>query len=223
MAWVLKFSIFSFLLITLSATPTSERHARRYMIVWNVGQGQWVTSVEEFTCRHFDVGGERFPWEKIAHLCRDKKNLIYLSHWDWDHIGGLARWPSSWETCVALRPQGTSSPGKMKILSAFSTCGNKMDLPYWQGLMTLKKSKKLDTNAASQVVSYRGFLFPGDSPLKAEKIWQNLSWISSTRVLILGHHGSRTSTSEELLLHLPTLQRQSRQLAGSDTNTRTTK
>jgi competence protein ComEC len=179
-------------------------------VIWNIGQGQWVTSIEDSTCRHFDVGGERFPWAKISKLCRDKRNKVYLSHWDWDHIGGLAKWPSSWDTCIAMRPQGTSSPGKMKLLEKFSDCPEKPDLPIWRGPTLFKKSRKskneIDTNAASQVVTFKRFLLPGDSPVKAEKVWQSLPWITNSKVLVLGHHGSRTSTSEELLDHLPHLQ-----------------
>ncbi|WP_413557617.1 ComEC/Rec2 family competence protein [Bdellovibrio sp. HCB209] len=200
MAWIVRFSIFSFLLVTFSATPTTEKFARKYMIVWNVGQGQWVTSVEEFSCRHFDVGGERFPWKKIATLCRDKKNFIYLSHWDWDHIGGLARWPSSWDTCIAMPPLGQSSAGKMKMLARFAKCEDTR-IKKWKEINPpqLGKRKRPDTNALSQVVQYKGVLFTGDSPVKAESEWSNQEWVPSSRVLILGHHGSRTSTSEHLL------------------------
>lgn len=209
MEWVLRFSLFSFLLITFSATPLGNKSVFSYLVIWNVGQGQWVTSIDDTTCRHFDVGGERFPWAKIAKLCRDKTNKIYLSHWDWDHIGALAKWPSSWESCLAMRPQGTSSPGKMRLLEKFSECTEELDIPHWQGITVFKKSKKserkTDTNAASQITSFKRFLFPGDSPVKAERLWQNLSWVRNTQVLVLGHHGSRTSTSDELLLHLPHL------------------
>ena len=29
-------------------------------IIWNSGQGQWVTQVTNETCTHFDFGGEVF-------------------------------------------------------------------------------------------------------------------------------------------------------------------
>ncbi|WP_413574996.1 ComEC/Rec2 family competence protein [Bdellovibrio sp. HCB290] len=223
MGKVLIFSCISFLLILLSATPISQKNDRSYVIVWNVGQGQWVTAVEENTCRHFDVGGERFPWQKIAKLCRGKKNFIYLSHWDWDHIGALSRWPSSWDTCIALRPQGRSSPGKMKMLSNFADCKMPPQVSFWQApepsasiidlepLRNRKRNKpkrhreRKDSNGLSQVIRYRDFLFPGDSPLAAEMTWMNLPWVTSSRVLVLGHHGSRTSTSQELLARLPSV------------------
>ncbi|WP_413584632.1 ComEC/Rec2 family competence protein [Bdellovibrio sp. HCB274] len=97
----------------------------------------------------------------------------------------------------------------MKLLEKFSDCQEALDVPHWQGLTVFKKSRKAkpkaDTNAASQVVAFKRFLFPGDSPIKAESLWQGLPWVTNARVLVLGHHGSRTSTSEELLDHLPVL------------------
>jgi competence protein ComEC len=204
--WVLRFSICSFLLITFSATPVANKSVFSYVVIWNIGQGQWVTAVENFTCRHFDVGGEKFPWRKIARLCRDKHNEIYLSHWDWDHIGALAKWPKSWESCIALRPQGSSSAGKMKMLAGFKDCNDKLDVPLWRSTHVTKKRKgKIDSNALSQVVKYRDFLLPGDSPIAEEKFWMAMPWVSSARILILGHHGSRTSTSDELLSRIPSL------------------
>ncbi|UYL07618.1 hydrolase [Bdellovibrio sp. SKB1291214] len=185
-----------------------------YVVIWNVGQGQWITSVENCTCRHFDVGGEKFPWKKVGKLCRDKDNLIYLSHWDWDHIGALSRWPKSWQSCLALRPQGVSSAKKMKMLAEFKDCKTDINLPMWRGLKennalnlrnTQKNLGKSDSNALSQVLRFGEFLFPGDSPIASEKSWMELPWIAGVRVLILGHHGSRTSTSEELLQRMPRL------------------
>lgn len=236
MDWLLKFSVCSFLLITFSATPLANKSTFSYVVIWNVGQGQWVTAVENFKCRHFDVGGERFPWKKVSALCRDKQNEIYLSHWDWDHIGALARWPKSWQSCIALRPQGLSSPGKMKMLSRFQDCATKTSLPVWRHsdfsimlsnddiektessktkrkrrkpaasqLLTSKPANKVGSNELSQVIRFGDFLFPGDSPVSAEKSWSQMPWVSSARILVLGHHGSRTSTSEELLERIPDL------------------
>ena len=48
---------------------------------------------------------------------------------------------------------------------------------------------------------------PGDSPIQLEKLWAtDFKSITLTRILILGHHGSRTSTGKDLLAHLPQLQ-----------------
>jgi competence protein ComEC len=48
-------------------------------------------------------------------------------------------------------------------------------------------------------------LIPGDSTAPQEKIWSYHGNMQKTGFLLLGHHGSRTSTSEELLSQLPHL------------------
>lgn len=184
-------------LIFLSASPLKNQSFRHLLVVWNTGQGQWVSVINPNDCLHFDVGGEIFPWKKLADLCGKKENKLFLSHWDWDHIGALAKWPP-WPTCLALSPIGTSSPRKMNLLKKFKLC-QESDVPHW----TPALSK--DSNSESHVVSYERFLIPGDSPKTQERIWKNQSWVSQSQVLILGHHGSRTSTSNELLERLPHL------------------
>ncbi|MGE5086515.1 MAG: hydrolase, partial [Bacillota bacterium] len=109
-------------LISFSATPLLERENRSYLVVWNIGQGQWVTAINDSTCFHFDTGGEFFPWKKLKKYCGDQKNQISLSHWDNDHINGLKSWPHNWNTCLAIRPLGRSSQKKAQLLSRFSDC-----------------------------------------------------------------------------------------------------
>lgn len=62
------------------------------------------------------------------------------------------------------------------------------------------------SNDSSQIVYSKTFqtLIPGDSTKKQEKIWR-FKTPSTAQGLILGHHGSRTSTSKELLQTLPNL------------------
>jgi competence protein ComEC len=193
-----------FLLITLSATPCREVSNKNYVVIWNTGQGQWITSITNETCLHFDVGGEHFPWQKISYQCRHKENHIYLSHWDWDHIGGLSHWPH-WPTCMALEPLGKTTTSKFKLIKKIKHCSTKKpdsqnSLWTWSSQQDLK-----DTNSLSHVSRYHDFLIPGDSPKAQELIWMHQPWISQSKILILGHHGSHTSTSKELLLHLPQL------------------
>lgn len=198
-----KLFIATVLLISLSASPLRRDFLQNFMIIWNVGQGQWVTALNEDKCLHFDTGGEFFPWKKLKDICKSKENKIFLSHWDWDHIGGLSRWPSSWLACIALAPSGKSSKHKMKILEQFKDCEQtEKAVQQWspENAKTLK-----DTNSTSHVVRYSSFLMPGDSPKTQERIWKELYWISDAKLLVLGHHGSRTSTSAELLQRMPHL------------------
>ena len=89
--FVLSFSLF-ILVILLPVTIPGD--VSRQLIVWNVGQGQWVTLIDRSECWHFDTGGEIAPWDGLIELCATRLNRIFLSHWDKDHISfanGLAR------------------------------------------------------------------------------------------------------------------------------------
>ena len=63
------------------------------------------------------------------------------------------------------------------------------------------KMNKKNLNDSSQVVYLKKWkiLIPGDSTIKAEKIWTKNKIIENANLLILGHHGSQTSTSNLLL------------------------
>lgn len=195
-----------FTIVTLSASLTRHLPSGSYFVVWNVGQGQWTTAISARYCLHFDMGGEFFPWKKIISRCKEKQNILFISHWDWDHIGALAgispqRHPLS-HLCIALPPSGRSSKKKMNLINTWAPCAPqawKENIKIWTP--TLSAS----SNARSHVILFRKILLPGDSPKTQEKIWRHQPWTSQSRILVLGHHGSQTSTSEELLETLPQL------------------
>ena len=68
-----------------------------------------------------------------------------------------------------------------------------------------KKSKK-NPNELSKVFTWnKKVLLPGDSLAKNELYWSKKLAKMKIEVLILGHHGSATSTSNRLLKKLPLL------------------
>lgn len=97
-------------------------------------------------------------------------------------------------------------PTKIKVeLKLIPKCDNK-NLTHklvYAGKSDLKN--KLQKNQSSLVVYSikHQVLIPGDSPKSEEKKWN--SEIYSSRILILGHHGSKTSTSKMLLDSLKNL------------------
>ncbi len=197
--------VFFFLLVSLSASPLSwETRPQNYFVVWNIGQGQWTTFIQNEDCLHFDTGGEKFPWQKLRQQCARKKNQVFLSHWDWDHIGAMKNKNKlSSEVCLARRPLGETSLHKQQILPA--PCRESFK-PEWEWQPHLpgpgEAKAKANANDLSQIFLTHGFLIPGDSTQKEEKIWATALPQTSVRVLVLGHHGSRTSTSDFLLDHL---------------------
>jgi competence protein ComEC len=200
----MNFCIAIFLIIMLSASPLKNNVLRNFTIVWNVGQGQWVTALLGNECLHFDAGGEFFPWKKISRVCSRKSNKLFLSHWDWDHIGALSHWPK-WPSCIALHPLGQTTKRKSEILGSIPDCSSPTGHHMVAPMVWTPSSDAEESNAKSHVVLFKNFLMPGDSPKEQELHWKNQSWILHTRILVLGHHGSHTSTSPQLLSQLPHL------------------
>lgn len=185
----------------LLIVATSQRLAleeRRLLVIWNVGQGQWVTISDESGCWHFDVGGEFAPWQQLMNLCRARKNFFSFSHWDWDHIGLVGRARNFLpDHCLLLPPHGSTNPRKAKLMSNIKACQEQAPFTFWNG-----PSQKT-ANASSRVILWRSVLLPGDSSRDQEKNWiKEMRGAAQARILLLGHHGSATSTGKELLRNL---------------------
>jgi competence protein ComEC len=195
-----------FLLIQTSVF--SEARADK-LFVWNIGQGLWTTVSKTNSCLHFDMGGEFTPkLEYLASECAQKTNYIYFSHWDWDHIRFSMVAPRLFQRlCIAKFPGGPH-PNKASPVDLLKAC--KEDLPD-KNVSELTQTHGVfqDTNSESRVyilkTSRSDIVFPGDSPAKEEKIWDRRVKLAGVKILVLGHHGSRTATSRDLLHHLPNL------------------
>lgn len=189
-----------FLLVFLIGSMGSLEYLPE-LIVWNVGQGQWVTIIDDQACWHLDMGGEFAPWAEIAKLCRRRPNRISLSHWDNDHIGFTRKARGQLpDLCVLNAPLGPASPRKQELIAPLPLCEGPSPWTQW-GNLTGKTA-----NAKSWVVQTHGVLAPGDSPRDQERVWiHHMGDLAAVNILILGHHGSRTSTSRELLNSLPKL------------------
>lgn len=192
--------------LSLARAPgTTDR-----FVVWDIGQGQWVTHVMTDECVHYDIGGElgTFPRIKKSFMnsCGQKKNYVLLSHWDFDHYINLISVAQNVSNiCWLQQPTVTKRNRSIEKILALKvpicTENPKIEISQW-----IPESGK-NTNDSSIVNWDHGFLMEGDSPVKKEKVWNHqLKQIERTKVLILGHHGSRTSTSSELLQNLPHLQ-----------------
>lgn len=189
----------------LSSDTNFKNDLGEYFIVWNVGQGLWQTWVTSTSCFHFDMGGEFSPLSRIRQTCGKKINQVVYSHWDWDHINQTQKARRVIPNlCVALSPSGPSNERKQKFINVpkcrVSTIQRTqfydLEDPLSQRIAT-KKSPNFLSRVA--IVDHR-VLMTGDSTSGAEKIWSaKISDINSIKILILGHHGSRTSTSQRLL------------------------
>lgn len=196
----LKFLLFMF--VGLIPCHLRAPSSLSELIIWNVGQGQWATLKTSSACWHFDAGGEFNPILNVKKSCSEKENYLALSHYDWDHISfarSLARaFP---RVCLWGRPRGFISAFKQRHLAGLALCQKE---PALKPQLIDAGAEGNGSNDLSRVFTMNGFLFPGDSTKKQEIRWsQNLPTPISG--LLLGHHGSRTSSSNDLLDHLPNL------------------
>ena len=87
------FAIISFNILFFKCSLAMTPPHLNYFVVWNIGQGQWVTHISNDTCKHFDVGGEFNTFSKVRpyfiQYCSQKLNELFLTHWDYDHILNL--------------------------------------------------------------------------------------------------------------------------------------
>lgn len=206
---------------------TRQSFGATELAIWNVGQGQWATLIEKKSCYHFDIGGEYAPWSKIRASCRHKNNFALFSHWDWDHVGLVRRAARNLTGfCILSPPAGPSSPKARSLFDGIPICDSGPNLrlsgvfeispaiePVFDSVFeatnnrSLRSRDRAPKNAASRIFEVRSFLLlPGDSPTTQERLWlKRLRSPRSLRFLVLGHHGSRTSTSPELLAKMPGL------------------
>ena len=184
-----------------------ENFEEDQLVVWNMGQGQMVTYVSDKYCHHFDMGGERFPEKKIFKLCRYRKNRVYYTHWDQDHINFSDKakriFPS---LCRVVLPQQSlpKSFKKRRKIQRVPPCRvqnhHSIKELHWLG-----KVQPENSNESSRVFVVKNrVLIPGDSNHRMEKYWSPLIK-DPIQVLIAGHHGSASSTSNKLLNNLPHL------------------
>lgn len=194
------------LLYPISLSRDMQMHSE--LVVWNVGQGQFVTYAQNDMCLHFDMGGEQMNSRQLRELCHNKINEVYLSHWDWDHIGLITRVQKILPNlCIRLRPLMRPRSHKVKMLDQIADCqipAGKI-VASWSPNLHLNWSPRTSNDFSHVQVLLHRFLIPGDSPKKEEMQWSHRIAGRNIRVLILGHHGSRTSTSQKLLQSLPHL------------------
>lgn len=205
---ILRILAMSFTLICLNSQRLHPNQ-REAVILWNVGQGQWVTWIKGTKCAHFDMGGEHAPFKPVQELCQRRQNPVTISHWDYDHLNLVSRFKRTvYNHCYTKIPLGNPSPRKQKIFSTWQPC-KPITLNNHLILFPLSKDPLSQTsNGLSRVALIKGrVLLPGDSTRHEEKLWAPRLRKHPVSDLILGHHGSLTSTSDFVLNALPHLKR----------------
>ena len=197
------------LLFILILKPSDLQHLdfKDEWVVWNIGQGQWATHIANDACLHYDVGGEiSYAFElrrQIQKLCFHRENRVSISHWDFDHyslLTLLVKWVP--HVCWIDHPIWPADKKLVMNIKSLQIplCSENTTIHLWRP--RFYKS----TNESSSVVIDHAVLIPGDSPMTKEKEWViYFKHLQSVDTLILGHHGSRTSTGDPLLKRLTRL------------------
>ena len=190
------------LLFAVLARIETYRPEPPHLFVWNTGQGQWLTLAAGKTCQHVDMGGQKAPWNKIRSLCAHRKNQLWITHWDKDHYGHIDRFLNRVDRNLCLAG-GPSLPFLLPRKYRLPKClKNTKD----SQIQTLFKPDKKDPlrskNDRSYVYLIKGqILVPGDATRGSEQRWASkVKGLPLT--LIVGHHGSKTSSSTWLLKNL---------------------
>lgn len=210
-----KSSLCFFFMLILKLSVAQTPLYENIWVVWNIGQGQWVTHITTDSCQHFDFGGEpgRFhPLKsKLLKTCGQKNNILYLSHWDVDHYLHLFELSRSLPM-VCWQQQPVLAPQEKLALQA-----KKLPLPWCPQSWTSQPQpilwrpstfdqSALSKNESSLVLLEQNVLLPGDSPTKMENKWiSEIAALEKTKFLVLGHHGSQSSTGTKLLKALKNL------------------
>lgn len=176
-----------------------------YFIVWNVGQGLWQSYITPTKCYHFDLGGEQAPWKLIRSFCKGKHNIVRISHWDLDHYGFFKAFHRQFKTICFSHLDIPKKKIKFKwLLKRQKLCLQPyLTLTSWRpNLKQHNYAHKHGSNAFSEVLLFKDILMTGDSPKEIEAHWMREIPLKGVQKLIVGHHGSNTSTSEKLLRSL---------------------
>ncbi len=193
--------LLSFLKMNFAQAPGNENK----WVLWNVGQGLWATHIRPFTCNHYDFGGEIGSFkrirEKLLANCAYKQNRLNLSHWHADHFVNLGYLIKAVpDICWESRPLFTPQTVSVRKILAYRIRKCEADDFYNQSWAPLNFKS---VNESSSIFFDENVLLPGDSPKAQEKYWlKDLKNLEQTRVLVLGHHGSYTSSSRELIQKL---------------------
>lgn len=198
----MKLVVFIFLVCFFKMTLATAPDHTDYFVIRYVGQGLWTTHIQNDICEHYDFGGEIFMTaqlkKKFISQCFSKLNILHLSHADWDHFAFLELIVHhSKKVCWGTRP-----PEPLKK--------EPHGIPYCDqdaNQILFYDSNSRNKNDRSVVQLVNSILIPGDSSVKMEKIWgARLGHHQKIiKYLLLGHHGSRTSTGDDLLKSLTQL------------------
>jgi len=185
------------------------------MTVLDVGQGQAVLLQSDGKTFLVDCGGDN---DEVAAdvtaeylLSQGIRRLdgIIVTHFDGDHTGGLAYLLSRIDTDSIFVPHCVDEKGVEKNLSAKTNApiyhiGEDQNIRFGSTVLTIYAPVSYNSgNESSMCVLFQrencGIMIMGDRGEAAERLLLKYHTLPDVDALVVGHHGSKSSTSEALL------------------------
>jgi len=200
-----------------SKSVSNEYNSKLKIHYIDVGQGDSILVQKNYSNMLIDTGTNESTSKLISYLKKQnikKIDYLILTHPHEDHIGGADAVIKDFDIGKIYMPKVGSSTRTFKdVLRAMKDKGLKANEP--ELLENLKfgdanctfygpiNSEKGDLNTYSIILKLTygntKFLFTGDAQAQNERAMIDNNYDLSADVLKLGHHGSRTSTSNEFL------------------------
>lgn len=201
--FILIVTLVSGLLFKAEILEDAEKHTMQF-VIWNVGQGDFMTLLKPNACWLFDVGGSRPPTpfmkQWLSHYCRKKSTTIYLSHFDRDHVLNIywvlkilkvkSVWLSHREpkTQTGKKLLDTLRKNRISVQQGYSGHPRPCVWPR-RGQMPVRENDK--SMAFCLKFKRRTLTLAGDLSSAIEE----QAFTGGTDILKVAHHGSQNSTS----------------------------
>lgn len=219
--WYILGLIFAVTVLIWYAVATEDRGGKLTVAFLNIGQGDAIFIESPTGTQMLIDGGPGGvvlrELGKVMPFYDRTIDMLLVSNPDQDHLSGFLDILRSFKVSVVVEPGTVGASADYRSLAeALSTegvshlmarRGQRLDLgggAYFEILFPDREVSGLDTNDGSivgkLVYGTTSFLFPGDASSAIEAYVASLDKeYLNVDVLKVGHHGSRTSTSESLL------------------------
>lgn len=208
-------------LMLAAAVTLGQRRCRADLDVFvlNVGQGQCVLLASQGRFALVDCGSGN-SWlsagdvaaDHLASLGCKRLDYLILTHFDSDHVSGVTALAERLEIGTLLAPEAADGEGlRESVLSAAERAGSALVsveelrmIPLGGAALTVYPPVGAggDNEEGLAVLASAGeldLLVTGDMDRSTERQLLAAYDLPDVEVLVAGHHGSRYSTSEELL------------------------
>ncbi|MDL2274104.1 ComEC/Rec2 family competence protein [Oscillospiraceae bacterium OttesenSCG-928-G22] len=210
-------SVLLVLAASVLASVVRQTDGTLNIVTLDVGQGQSVVLLSENEAAMVDCGGNRYPGAGV--LASDylysvgvtSLDYLLLTHYDADHVNGLSALLGRVKIDRAVIPD-IEDDHREEVESTLRDAGAEI-LPVSQnallalGACDLTVFRPVSTKGSNEqgicyLLTYGEFdaLFTGDINSNSEKLLLEREELPDIEFYVAGHHGSKHSTSEELLM-----------------------